>query len=81
MFHSRFVACRLGIWTEGGRKKLQLFLAKIGLPMDDAKQPWTHLSGPVKTALKEKIADYAGQYGMQDLTFPSFTRVRIARAF
>ena len=76
MYHSRYIACRLGIWTEGGRKKLQVFLAKIGLPMQEAKQTWTHLSGPIKDSLRDKIREYAPSYGLEDIAFASFTRVR-----
>lgn len=55
MFHSCYVAARLGIWTEGGKKKLQMFLAKMGLPVEEAMQRYSclrHASGLSVPSLK-----------------------------
>ena len=39
MYHSSFVASRLGTWlNDTGRDKLEEFLAKIGIPLKDSRE-------------------------------------------
>lgn len=41
MFHSSFMATRLGTWvSDTGRDKLEEFLAKIGIPLKDSRERW-----------------------------------------
>lgn len=65
MFHSPQVSTRLGIWSEGGRRKLDQLLAKMGFPLDQCRQRYTLMPADIKQALPAKLETYASEYGLQ----------------
>ncbi|WRT69512.1 uncharacterized protein IL334_006498 [Kwoniella shivajii] len=74
MLHSGYVAGRLGIWKEKGRKKLQGLLAKMGFSLLQCQQTWSHMDMELKRKLPEKLESIAPEYGLVELSYPSFTR-------
>lgn len=44
MYYSNYVAMKLGIWKEQGKKELLKLLATIGIPLHEAKQSYMHMS-------------------------------------
>ena len=44
MFYSNYLAPRLGIWSESGKKELHRFIALMGIPLDEAKQKYKYMS-------------------------------------
>ncbi|WVQ96170.1 hypothetical protein IAU59_003273 [Kwoniella sp. CBS 9459] len=74
MLHSGYVAGRLGIWKEKGRKKLQGLLAKMGFSLQQCQQSWAHMDMELKRRLPEKLDSIAPEYGLIELSYPSFTR-------
>lgn len=72
MFHSPYVAARLGIWQEPGRAKLQTMLAKMGLRLSDAKQKYALMSRDAKQILETRIHAAADEYGLPNIAFTSF---------
>lgn len=72
MVHSSYVASKLGIWQEKGRKKLTGLLAKIGFSIGQTQQPYAHMDVDLKKALVQKLNDVAPEYGMVELSYPSF---------
>ncbi|WWC73512.1 uncharacterized protein I206_107483 [Kwoniella pini CBS 10737] len=74
MLHSGYVAGRLGIWKEKGRKKLQGLLAKMGFSLQQCQQTWSHMDMDLKRKLPEKLESIAPEYGLVELSYPSFTR-------
>lgn len=74
MMNSPVVACRLGIWSEAGRRKLDQLFAKMGFPLQQCKQKFAVMSSDIKELLPEKLEEHAADFGLVDVTFPSFVK-------
>ncbi|KZV71906.1 CDC45-like protein [Peniophora sp. CONT] len=74
MLHSSYVAGKLGVWKEAGRKRLTGLLAKMGFSVLQTQQLYAHMDTDLKKALREKLDDIAPEYGLLDLVYPSFVR-------
>ncbi|KAJ7724088.1 CDC45-like protein [Mycena maculata] len=74
MLHSSYVASKLGIWKERGRKKLTGLLAKMGFSLLQTQQPYSHMDMDLKKSLVTKLNDIAPEYGLIELSYPSFMR-------
>ncbi|KAF8184867.1 CDC45 family [Mycena galopus ATCC 62051] len=74
MLHSSYVAGKLGIWKERGRKKLTGLLAKMGFSILQTQQPYSHMDMDLKKTLVQKLNDIAPEYGLIELAYPSFIR-------
>ncbi|KAG1819591.1 CDC45 family [Suillus subaureus] len=74
MYHSSYVAGKLGIWKERGRKRLTGLLAKMGFSIPQTQQPYAHMDLDLKHQLRAKLNSIAPEYGLVELTYPSFAR-------
>ena len=74
MIHSDYIAGRLGIWKEGGKKRLHGFLAEMGLPLVQAQQSYAHMDTDLKKALPIKVENTAPRHKLFELAYPSFIR-------
>ncbi|KAJ7445701.1 CDC45-like protein [Mycena galericulata] len=74
MLHSSYVASKLGIWKERGRKKLTGLLAKMGFSLLQTQQPYSHMDMDLKKTLVTKLNEIAPLYGLVELSYPSFMR-------
>ncbi|KAF8163173.1 CDC45 family [Crassisporium funariophilum] len=74
MLHSSYVAGKLGIWKEKGRQKLTGLLAKMGFSIPQTQQPYAHMDLDLKRMLVKKLNDIAPEYGLVELSYPSFIR-------
>ncbi|KAF8436873.1 CDC45 family [Boletus edulis BED1] len=74
MFHSSYVAGKLGIWKERGRKRLTGLLAKMGFSIPQTQQLYAHMDIDLKHQLRSKLDAIAPEYGLVELTYPSFVR-------
>ncbi|KAI8363401.1 CDC45 family [Mortierella sp. GBAus27b] len=74
MYHSNYVASRLGIWREPGRKRLLALLAKMGFSLEECNQVFTHMSIDLKRILKDRLESVAPEYGLHEILYTSFTR-------
>ncbi|OSD08699.1 CDC45-like protein [Trametes coccinea BRFM310] len=74
MYHSSYVASKLGIWKERGRKRLTGLLAKMGFSITDTQQPYSHMAKDLKLSLRQKLDQLAPEYGLVELAYPSFMR-------
>ena len=75
MYHSRFIARRLNIWTLRGSTSLNHLFAKIGLSLKDAKSPYWRIPKDTLNFLKSGLDQYATEFNINDYTFKSFIRV------
>ena len=90
MFYSNYLAPRLKIWSENGKKELHRFIALMGIPLEEAKQKYKYMSVVntifsfykffLQTQLKTKLKEMVCQVGLEsleldDLLFNSFTKV------
>lgn len=55
--------------------QLDTFLAKMGIPLVECKQKYSHMSFEVKQRLRERVEEYAEEFGLTELTYGSFEKV------
>ena len=70
MLHSPYLAPRLHVWTENGRKRLHKLLAKMGISLTQCHQYYTHMDMELKRALRGRLLHYAPMYGLHGLVPP-----------
>lgn len=77
MRYSRGVAVKLSTWTESGKNKLHMILAKIGIPLKESTMTYNVMDQDCKQRLRDQLVRYASEYGLdeRDLFYTSFTRV------
>lgn len=67
MLHSPYLAARMQIWSENGRRRLNKFLAKMGISLTQSKQKYAHMDMDLKQNLRNRLLKYADLYKMDDL--------------
>ena len=72
MYYSRFVSSRLGIWKMDGKDKLNTFMARMGVSLKESKQKFSFMSNDLKDRLRDKIDEFADDYGLTDIMYGSF---------
>ncbi|KAJ5259388.1 hypothetical protein N7478_012369 [Penicillium angulare] len=70
MLHSPYLAPRLHVWTENGRKRLHKLLAKMGISLTQCHQYYTHMDMELKRVLRGRLLKYAPMYGLDGLVPP-----------
>ena len=70
--NSPYVAIRMGTWKERGRDNVRRLLARMGLPLRDCQQPWKQMSPRQKRDLSSKLEEFAPQFRLAELRYPSF---------
>ncbi|KAF7716089.1 Cell division control CDC45 family protein [Penicillium ucsense] len=70
MLHSPYLATRLHVWTENGRKRLHKLLAKMGVSLSQCHQNYTHMDMELKRVLRGRLLKYAPMYGLDGLVPP-----------
>ncbi|CRG89283.1 Protein TSD2 [Talaromyces islandicus] len=70
MLHSPYLASRLHVWTENGRKRLHKLLAKMGISLTQCNQNYTHMDMELKRVLRSRLLKYAPMYGLEGLVPP-----------
>jgi cell division control protein 45 len=78
MLHSPYLASRLHIWSDAGRKRLHKLLAKMGVSLTQCKQSYAHMDMDLKRGLRERLLKYAPLYGLDDLV-PPVTRTGVGK--
>jgi cell division control protein 45 len=74
MCHTRHLAVRLTLWSAQGIKKLETWLAKLGLPLEQVKQPWKAMNPELKQLLPALLEKKTGELDLDSLFYPSFVR-------
>lgn len=70
MLHSPYLASRLHVWSESGRKRLHKLLAKMGVSLSQCHQNYTHMDMELKRVLRQRLLKYAPMYGLDGLVPP-----------
>ena len=77
MLHSPYLASRLHLWTDTGRKRLDKLLAKMGMKLEEVKQNYTHMDMNLKKILRRQLLKNAPLYGLQGLIPPEHANDQI----
>ncbi|CAD6886816.1 unnamed protein product [Tilletia laevis] len=74
MYHTGYVAAKLGTWRDKGRAKMRGMLAKMGVSLAHSRQTYEHMPLSIRQDLFSRTEAIAPEYGMTDLVFKSFVR-------
>ena len=74
MYHSSYVASKLGIWRERGRQKLRNLLAKMGFSLTQSQQKYLDCDLDLRKVMETRLEEKGILYGLDSLTFESFVR-------
>ncbi|CAE6448890.1 unnamed protein product [Rhizoctonia solani] len=74
MYHSPYVAGKMNIWKERGRRNLAAMFAKMGISLQEGQQDYSHMERNFRKELPEALETIAPEYGMVELQYPSFVR-------
>ncbi|XP_035514568.1 cell division control protein 45 homolog [Morone saxatilis] len=70
--NSCYTSCHFKLWTLNGQKKLQEFLADMGLPLKQVRQKFHSMEMSIKENLREVIEESSNKYGMKDIRIQTF---------
>ena len=74
MYHTAYVAAKLGVWRERGLAKLRGLMAKMGFSLTAVRQNYTHMPLDLRRSLVRKLQAIAPEYGLTELTYRGFER-------
>lgn len=74
MLNSDFITSRLSAWREKGKRQLELLLAKMAFPLNQCKADYSSMDIEYRELLSVQLEKYAGEFNIQNFSFPSFTR-------
>ncbi|QRW14540.1 PAB-dependent poly(A)-specific ribonuclease subunit PAN2 [Ceratobasidium sp. AG-Ba] len=74
MYHSSYVAGKMNIWKERGRRNLAAMFAKMGISLQEGQQAYSHMDRNFRKDLPDMLEAIAPEYGMVELQYPSFVR-------
>ncbi|XP_019848713.1 PREDICTED: cell division control protein 45 homolog, partial [Amphimedon queenslandica] len=70
--HSQYISCWFKTWSMRGHKKFLEFLADMGLPLSQSKQPYSAMDASIQENVKDWITSSALKFGMDNITYSSF---------
>ena len=70
MIHSPYLASRLHLWSDIGRRRLDKLLAKMGFSKKQCNQNYTHMQMDLKRSLRQSFLKYAPMYNLDALAPP-----------
>ncbi|KAJ1094097.1 hypothetical protein NDU88_007181 [Pleurodeles waltl] len=71
--NSCYTSATLKLWSVQGQKRLQEFLADMGLPLKQVKQKFNSMDISLKENLREMIEESANKFGMKDVRVQTFS--------
>lgn len=74
MYHTRAIAVKLGVWGHQGKKNLEQWLARMGLPLEECKQKYVAMKKIFKDRLPQQLEKYAPEFNVQDIYVESFVK-------
>eukprot|EP00808_Paulinella_micropora_P021793 g56480.t1 len=74
MYHSQYVATRLGVWMDSGQRKLHSLLAKMGIPLSECKAKWPFMQESLKDLLSNTVEKCGTLFGLNEIKYGSFAK-------
>ncbi|EHB18375.1 CDC45-related protein [Heterocephalus glaber] len=71
--NTSYTSARFKLWSVHGQKRLQEFLADMGLPLKQVKQKFQSMDISLKENLREMIEESANKFGMKDMRVQTFS--------
>ncbi|KAG2386570.1 hypothetical protein C9374_002314 [Naegleria lovaniensis] len=73
--NSTLVARAFNTWLNSGIEAMKLFIADLGIKLQDATSPWQALPGATKDRFLEAVKKEKNKYHLSSIVFNSFERV------
>ncbi|KAF3917645.1 hypothetical protein AA313_de0207178 [Arthrobotrys entomopaga] len=67
MLHSPYLASKLHLWSEHGKKRLHKLLATMGMSLQQCQQKYVYMDTDLKRELREKLDTYKSRYGLEEI--------------
>jgi cell division control protein 45 len=74
LYHSSYVAGKMGIWKEQGIFRLRNFMGKMGLSLAQCRQAFEHMNLDLRQSLLQRIETIAPEYELTECIYRSFVR-------
>ncbi len=74
MFHSRYIATRLSVWRDKGKRLLETFIVKMGIPLHQCIRDFSSMELEFKESLPHRLSRHAQDFGIEECVFSSFVR-------
>lgn len=74
MYHTPYVAGKLGVWREKGMTKIRGLLAKMGFSLIHSRQHYNNMPLDLRNSVVTRLEAIAPEYGLTELVFKSFIR-------
>ena len=74
MVNSTYIASKMKTWSDSGKELLLEILARVGLPLKDCRQKYTHMPPQLKRLLDAKLPELADAMQLDELRFTTFRR-------
>lgn len=71
--HTRYTSCKFKLWTFKGQKRMQEFLAEIGIPLSQCRQKFMSMDMKFRNNLLGWVEDMSEKYKLDDMVYGSFT--------
>ncbi|KAG8455927.1 hypothetical protein GDO86_001935 [Hymenochirus boettgeri] len=71
--NSCYTSASLKLWSVQGQKKLQEFLADMGMPLKQVKQKFNSMDIALKENLREMVEESGNKFGMKDIRVQTFS--------
>ncbi|XP_048098620.1 cell division control protein 45 homolog isoform X2 [Alosa alosa] len=71
--NSCYTSCGFKLWSINGQKKLQEFLADMGLPLKQVRQKFNCMDMTIKENLREVIEESSNKFGLKDIRVQTFS--------
>ncbi|XP_063050623.1 cell division control protein 45 homolog [Engraulis encrasicolus] len=71
--NSCYTSCGFKLWSINGQKKLQEFLADMGLPLKQVRQKFNSMDMTIKENLREVIEESSNKFGLKDIRVQTFS--------
>jgi len=72
--HSTYIASRLGLSSAKGRDKLNVWLARMAIPLHECRQSYVYMKPELREELFDKMLQFGPEFGVMDLTYPTLQR-------
>lgn len=73
-YYSNYVNAKLSLWNENGKKRLHKMFARMGIPLNVAKESWIYMDNSIKRQLPTILDRNLDKYGLQDILRDGFVK-------
>lgn len=77
LLHTMYISCKFKIWKFRGQRRLHLFLADIGIPLNECRQKFQSMDLDLRKSLLNLIEEKVEKYGISNIMGNCFMANRV----